>query len=163
MLESLVRERYPAAVPLAEAMVAVLRGIPGPRPVEDQAWYEEACWARAAVDAGAKDLPDEAPAVAARMAAPLGLEQARLQGLRVAMDAAPVRMVYLLHIAAKLRMGDHPKPLPRTAPRVERARVAQWNLALSWCSAMLSGIGGCEAYMAEAVKPPPYVRAPVDP
>jgi len=152
MMETLVRDRCPAAVPLAEAMLSVLCEMPGPRPVEDQAWYEEACWARAALAHGMKDLPDSPAVVAARMSAPLVADEpARLHGLRVAADCAPVRMVYLLHIAAKLRLGDHPMPLPKTASRVERAKVAEWNIAVSRCEAMLYGLGACEAYMEAAV------------
>ena len=154
MPEKLIRERCPASVRLAETMLTVLREIPGPRPVEDQAWYEEACWARAALEHGMKDLPDSPAVTAARMAAPLvDGEPARLHGLRVARDCAPVRMVYLIYIAAKLRMGEHPKPLPRTAPRAERLKVAEWNIAVSRCEAMLYGLGACEAYMEAAVKP----------
>ncbi|NBR67423.1 MAG: hypothetical protein EBT79_09170 [Actinobacteria bacterium] len=157
MIEVLVRDRCPAAVPRAEAMVSVLREMPGPRLVEAQAWYEEACWARAALEQGVSDLPNMPAVVAARMSAPLVADEpAGLHGLRVARDCAPVRMVYLLYIAAKLRMGDHPKPLPKTAARVERAKVAEWNIAVSRCGAMLYGLGACEAYMEAAVRPPPW-------
>lgn len=164
MLESQIRERCPKAVPLAETMVQILRGIPGSPPAALQAWYEEACWARAAMEYGLTDLPEEPPVIAARMAGPIIVDEpAGLHGRRVAYDCAPVRMVYMLRIAAKLRMGDHPKPLPRTAPRVERAKLGRWLKEVSWCKAMLWGLGECTAYIEAAVTPPPYVKPAAKP
>jgi hypothetical protein len=158
MIEALVRDRWPAAVPLAEAMVAVLRDIPGPVAVELRAFYEEACWARAALAHGATDLPEEhVPVVAAFHAGPIvSGEPAAARGRRVAFDAAPVRMVYLLEVAGRLRTGDHPVPLPRTASRVARRAVGEWNLQVRWCEAMLYGLGSCTAWLEAAVTPPPW-------
>lgn len=153
MIEALVREQCPAAVPLAETMVDVLRGIPGPRPANTQIWYEEACWARAALEHG-MDLPDtdEGEVVAARHAGRIiPDEPAGMWGRRVSFDAAPVRMIYLLEIAARLKTGDHPVQLPRTASRKLRSKYVDWRDRVRWCEAMLYGLGTCEAYLESKV------------
>lgn len=152
MIETLVRERCPAAVPLAEVMLSVLRATPGPRPVEAEAWYEEACWARAAIAAGMTELPAEPAVVAARRAGPVVPDEpVSLWGRRVALDAAPVRVVHLVEVAARLRSKDHPAPQPKAASRAARAEAARWAERVRWCEAMLYGLGGCEAYLKEAV------------
>jgi len=152
MIETLVRERCPAAVPLAEEMVAILQAVPGPRPVETEAWYGEACWARAAIAAGMTDLPDIPQVVAARRAGTMVPDEpVSMWGRRVALDAAPVRVVHLIEVAARLRSKDHPAPQPRTASRAARAEAARWAERVRWCAAMTYGLGGCEAYLKEAV------------
>lgn len=152
MLETLVRERCPAAVPLAEEMVSVLRATPGPRPVEDEVWYEEACWARAALYAGMTGLPELPEVAAAQRAGPLVPDEpVSMWGRRVALDAAPVRVVHLVEVAARLRSKAHPVAVPKTASRAARAEAGRWAERVRWCEAMLYGLGGCEAYLKEAV------------
>lgn len=152
MVETMVRERCPAAVPLAEEMVLLLRATPGPRPVETEAWYEAACWARAAFAAGMKGLPEPPEVIAAMRAGPLVPDEPiSMWGRRVAQDAAPVRVIHLLEVAALLRLKTHPVPLPRTASRVARAEAARWAERVRWCEAMFYGLGGCEAYLKEVV------------
>jgi hypothetical protein len=156
MIETLVRARCSAAIPLAEAMVTVLREMPGPWRLDEEAWYAEACWARAAIEHGMSDLPDVPETAAALHAAPLVPgEPVGLWGLRVARDAAPVRLVYLLEVAARLRIGDYPARVPRTASRVARTAVADWSHRLAWCEGMLYGLGDAAAYLAAAVRPAP--------
>lgn len=170
MVEATVRARCPEAVPLAEAMIAVLRGIPGPRAVETERWYAAACWARAAFEHGmviaeaesteAAEAADAAAVVAARHASRwCPDEPAGMWGRRVAFDAAPVRVVYLLEIAARLQTGDHPRPLPKTASRTARAAVAAWNERVRWCEAMLYGSERCMRYLAVLLGYPPEPRA----
>lgn len=152
MIEMLVRERCPQAIPLAEGMVEVLHGIPGPRPVHTQVWYEEACWARAAIEYGMTDLPEGAEVVAARHAYKIVEDEpAGMWGRRVSFDFPQVRMIYLLEIAARLRSGDHPVPVPRTGSKKLRAEYKDWNDRVQWCEAMLYGIGTCESYLEKEV------------
>ena len=156
MIETLVRARCAAAIPLAEAMVRALRELPGPRRVDEEAWYAEACWARAAIAHGMSDLPEIPETAAALRAAPLVPgEPVGLWGLRVARDLAPVRLVYLLEIVARLRTGDYPSRVPRTASRAARTAVADWMQRRAWCEGMLYGLGPAEAYLAAAVLPGP--------
>jgi hypothetical protein len=156
MIETLVRARCSAAIPLAEAMVTVLRELPGPRRADEDAWYAEACWARAAIEQGMSDLPEVPETAAALRAAPLVPgEPVGLWGLRVARDAAPVRLVYLLEVAARLRIGDYPARVPRTASRAARTAVAEWMQRRAWCEGMLYGLGDAEAYLAASVRPAP--------
>ena len=152
MIETCVRERCPAAVPLAEEMVVVLRATPGPRLVETEDWYEDACWARAGLASGMTDLPAVPAVIAAVRAGPrVPDEPISLWGRRVALDAAPVRVVHLVEVAARMRSKDHPVAVPRTASRAARAESARWSERVRWCEAMLYGLGGCEAYLKEAV------------
>jgi hypothetical protein len=152
MVETRVRKRCPAAVPLAEEMVAVLKAMTGPRPVETEAWYEEACWARAAFIAGMTDLPELPEVIAAMRAGPLVPDEpGSMWGRRVALDAAPVRVIYLLEVAALLRLKRHPVPLSRKASRVSRAAFARWAERVRWTEGMFYSLGGCEAYLKEAV------------
>lgn len=134
-------------------MVGVLQGIPGPRPVHTQIWYEEACWARAAIECGMVfPDPDDAAVVAARHAYQLvDGEPAGMWGRRVSFDFPQVRMVYLLEIAARLRSGDHPAPVPRTGSRKLRAAYNDWCDRVRWCEAMLYGLGTCESYLEAEV------------
>jgi hypothetical protein len=78
-------------------------------------------------------------------------EPISLWGRRVALDAAPVRVVHLVEVAARMRLKDHPVAVSRTASRAARAASARWCERVRWCEAMLYGLGGCEAYLKEAV------------
>lgn len=165
MIEDLVRDRCPTAIRLAEAMVDVLRGIPGPRDADRQSFYEDACWARAAIAAGmpVTEMPPGPAVTAAQRAGPI-IPDEWLWAWRVSTDPAPVRMVYLIEVAAILRLGDHPVPMPRTAPRVLRQEVGRWNRRVAGCADMLrDDLGTCVEYLRGAVTPPPYTRPVTEP
>jgi len=146
-------------------MIDVLRGIPGPRDADRHAFYEDACWARAAIAAGmpVTEMPPGPVVTAAKRASPI-IPDEWLWAWRVSMDPAPVRMIYLIEVAALIRLGDHPVPLPRTAARSLRQDVGRWNRRVAGCTDMLrDDLGTCVEYLRDAVTPPPYTRPVIRP
>ena len=144
-----IRKQDPAAALLAETMEGLLRGLPEPDP--ELQWYVEACWWRVALEQGL-ELPDNAAAMAAKRAYKLiPLEPASLWGRRVSGDVAPVRLIYLLEIAARLKLGAHPSAHPKSTSRKLRLEHGRWIERVAWCQAMFHGLGKCEAHMRDLI------------
>lgn len=169
-LDVLVRARWPSAVPLAEAIAALVMSLPRPVDADLVALLVQAGWARAARHAGATHEalcdPEEGPAdrrafTAAFLgsrAAPLDWETPRAHLLRlVRFEPEPLTgLVFVLTTAALRRLHPEHDLFPRRrrdrhGRRIGRTPAERWG-------DRLREEAGCALAILEAMDDPGLVR-----